>query len=67
MYRQAQLYTDFHNISSIVVLLSSTLNPFIYGLWGKDFRAALKSALCCIGCAPDSVSKNTSAPISNAE
>jgi hypothetical protein len=46
-YRVAAMFTHVHNATSVVVLLSSTLNPFIYGLWGKQFRAGLKAAACC--------------------
>lgn len=44
-FRQAQMFTHFHNASSVVVLVSSTINPFIYGFWGKQFRAGIKSLL----------------------
>ena len=49
MFRLVKLFNHFHNVSSVMVFLSSTLNPFIYGLWGKHFRAGIKSALCFTG------------------
>ena len=49
------MFTHVHNATSLVVLLSSTLNPFIYGLWGKHFQVAVKSALCC----NENTSRNT--------
>ena len=58
-YRLAGMFTHAHNVTTVMVFLSSTLNPFIYGLWGKHFREGImrgiKTALCCIGYAP----KNT--------
>ena len=51
-FRLAKLWSDIHNGSVIVVFLSSTINPFIYGLWGRQFRAGIKSAfLDCVGSA----------------
>ena len=52
-FRLAKLWSDIHNGSVIVVFLSSTINPFIYGLWGKQFRAGMKSAFLvgCVGSA----------------
>ena len=43
------MFDYVHNVTSVVVFLSSTLNPFIYGLWGKHFRAGMWSSLGCIG------------------
>ncbi len=45
-YGQTKLFSHFHNFTIVLVSLNSTLNPFIYALWGKQFRTGIKSALC---------------------
>jgi hypothetical protein len=49
-YGQAKLFSHFHNSTIVLVSLNSTLNPFIYALWGRQFRSVIKSGLCrCFG------------------
>ena len=45
-FRLVDLFTVFHNITTLVVFLNSTLNPFIYAFWSKNFRSAIKTVLC---------------------
>ena len=48
-YGKAKLFSHFHNSTIVLVSMNSTLNPFIYALWGRQFRIGIKSALCrCI-------------------
>ena len=49
-YNQAKLFSHFHNFTIVLVSLNSTLNPFIYALWGRQFRPGIKAGLCrCFG------------------
>ena len=45
-FRLVELFSVFHNITILLVFFNSTLNPFIYALWGKHFHSGMMTELC---------------------
>lgn len=42
-----KLYSIGYLVTELLVLLNSSINPFVYALQSKQFRIAVKNILCC--------------------
>lgn len=49
-YTPTGIFSYGYLITEVLVLLNSSINPFVYGIQSKQFRNGIKAILCCKWC-----------------